>query len=443
MNNKIEPKKFDKTLSKLINFGTVIVFFGLTILIYWYFFSGKKITKFECFENPLSNSSEGTAYELALSTIFGNNPRLICNIIANPNNNICNVNGQSYVKYNFPVHILKLMDNSILAVFNDGRLYKKDAISNTMWQGPIDNSLPNDTIPLRMITLGKDLTTLLGVGYDNNLYIKRPKTDGSINLTEPWQRVPNNTNIIYVIFDNDSGYLIAIDVNGSLWIKTTSDLTSNYTELITRLDRPILRLYYDNNGYMLVIDTSFDMYQFTELNWKNSPLNIQRGANNSKLQDILYDNDGRMYGLVFNQTSYILQIMKQDMAFYLGNFIPLDQQITNSNTTEFVMSDQDILKSKTGNISDYLQSLTEIDTVDEDPNVAYQKQILQTRADLKSYCANRNSIMKTNYDNYDLLSQVEENTDKIDNLKDIISNLIIYEPDKARIIEKYPIISKK
>jgi hypothetical protein len=270
--------------------------------------------------------------------------------------------------------------------------------------------------------------------------MKQPDSNGYINLTANWRPVPNNTDIIYVIFDNDSGYLISIDINGKLFIKVSSDLTSNNAELINRLDRPVLRLYYDLNGYMLTIDNNFDMYQFADINWKNSSLNLQRGANSSKLQDIMYDNDGRLFGLVFNPNNYMVQIMKQNQAFYLGNFITLDHHINVSNSGEFVMSDQDIILSKTGNINDYLQKINATDAADEDPNIAYQKQIMQTRANLLQFCANRNSTTSSNYDNYDLLASVEQNDNKISQLKSVINNLISYEPDKARIQEKYPII---
>ena len=336
--------------------------------------------------------------------------------------------------------MIKLIDGSILAVFNDGRLYTKDNIFNTMWHGPLNNSLPNDTIPLRMVTLSTDLNTLLGVGYDNKLYMKQPDINGNLNLVASWRVVPNNNNIIYVLFDKETGYLISIDTQGKLFYKQSSDLTSNNIELINRLDRPVLRLYYDLNGYMLAIDDNFEMYQFSELNWQNSPLNTKRGANSSKLQDILYHNDGRLFGLVFNPASYMVQIMKQDQAFYLANFTPLDQSINLENSLEFVMSDQDIILSKTGNIKAYLEAINASDSADSDPNIAYQKQIMETRAKLKQFCATRNSTTSSNYDNYDLLANVEQNDDRIMQLKNIINNLIAYEPDKNRIIEKNPVI---
>lgn len=454
--NKPKTKK-DELLSKLINFSSVILFFAIAIVIYLIFFNKSKIiTNFEAFDvrnqlidysinsnnsdNSNSNNNKDTIYEVSLKNIYGNNPRLICNMLPNLETNICTVNGKSYVIYKFPIHMIKLGDGSILAVFNDGRLYKKDDMANTMWSGPLENSLPNDSIPLRMVTISSDLVTLLGVGYDNKLYMKQPDNNGNINLKAYWKPVPNNTDIIYVIFDNDTGYLISIDITGNLLIKVSSDLTSNNVELINRLKHPILRLYYDLNGYMLAIDTNFDMYQFSDLNWKNSTLNLQRGANNSKLQDIMYDNDGRLFGLVFNPNSYMVQIMKQDQAFYLGNFIPLEQQINFTNSGEFVMSVQDIIRSKTGNINIYLQESEAYNAADEDPNIAYQKQIMQTRANLLQFCKNRYSTTSSNYDNYDLLASIDQNYNKINQLKEIINKIISYEPDKARIQEKYPII---
>jgi hypothetical protein len=464
MNN--EKPKLDKTLSNLINFSSVILFFSIAILIYWYFFSGKKITQFECFDNPsitisssitrtLNNEAKQlgnkSIYERSLSNVFRNFPRLICNLTPTPDSNLCDIDGEKYIKYNLPIHMLKLPDSTILAVFNDGRLYKKDTIQNTMWEGPLPNSLPNDTIPLRMITLTPNLKTLLGIGYDNILYMKtntNETTNLFTNITSPWKRVSENTNIIYCLFDRETARMITITTTGQLQIKSSSDLNSNNIELvIPKLDRRLLRLYYDNNGYMLALDTNFDLYQFTELNWKNSGLNLSRGANSSKLHDILYDNDGKMYGLVFNTSANILQIMKQDTSYYLGNFLPLDigfnsLETSNTNNGSFVLSDKDIINAKVGNIEEFTNQEMLNDIGDDDPNVAYQKMILETRADLKKFCSTRsNSSSNSNIDNYDLLSKVESNEDQIVSLKNIIENLILYEPDKARLIEKYPVIN--
>ena len=209
-------------------------------------------------------------------------------------------------------------------------------------------------------------------------------------------------------------------------------------------NRPILRLYYDLIGYMLAIDNMFDMYQFTELNWKTTPLNLTRGANNSKIQDLLYDNDGKMYGLIFNANSFMVQIMKQTTVFYLGDFISLDDSLNSDNnddtSTQFIMSDLDIIKCKIGSIYDYMTIINDNDTTDDDPNFAYQKQIIENKSKLVNFCANRNNISDNNYDNYDLLANVDKNNDKIKNLKNIINDLLIYEPDNMLIKQNNPII---
>ena len=249
-------------------------------------------------------------------------------------------------------------------------------------------------------------------------------------------------NIIYVLYDNDTNLLVSIDINGKLFIKSTHDITSSNNELVTKLDRPVLRLYYDLNGYMLALDTNFDLYQFSDINWKQSLLNIDRGSNNSKIQDILYDNDGKMFGLIFNPESFMVQIMRQSAIFYLSDFSPLDLQIKDETANEFVMSDQDIIKCKSGSLYDYLNTVALDDTTDDDPNFAYQKQIIQSQADLRKFCANRGSVSdNSHYDNYDLLSNVEQNNDKIANLQSIAKNLLAYEPNRDRIKEKYPIVA--
>ena len=429
--------------------------------------------------------------------------------IINDTSNICRVDDTPFIIYKFPVHIIKLIDDSILAVFNDGRMYQKYSMESTMWQGPILNSMPMGTIPLRMVTLGTDLKTLYGIGYDNILYVKDPKpqvnnmrdstsedsrdaeddensnkfngsgtNSGSssirgdnsysswdskngkgnsaisvntdVNLTGVWKQVPNNSGIIYVLFDNKTNYLMSIDINGKLFTKTTSDITSNNKELVTLLDRPILRLYYDLNGYMLAIDNKFDLYQFTDIDWKTTPLQTERGANPNKLHDILYDNDGKLFGLVFKPDAFMVQIMKQVEVFYLSEFQPLNMILSNSNDLtdggssgangNFVMSYQDIIKAKIGSIFDYISNTNNDDITDDDPNFAYQKQIIETKGKLTEFCASRGSN-KNNIDNYELLANVENNDDKIYKLKNVIKNLMAYEPERMNIQDKYPILN--
>ena len=451
-NSKKDTKSKDKTMQKIVNYGTLILIVIISYLIYKYFIERKYVRirgeGFENFESFVDSqntdiATKNTIYENSIINIYEDNIRLKCSMIPTLSNNViaCTINKELFVPYLFPIHMIKLIDGTILAVFNDGRLYKKDNILSTMWAGPITNSKPNDIIPLRMITLKTDLVTLLAVGYDNILYMKEPDKSGNINLTAEWKQVPNNSKIIYVLFDNDTNFLLSIDITGKLFTKKSLDITTSNSELSTLLDRPILRLYYDLNGYMLAIDSNFDLYQFSELSWKTTPLNITRGANNSKIQDLLYDNDGKMYGLIFNPDAYMVQIMKQSSIFYLADFVELNLQITESDSSNFVMSDQDIISCKVGSLYDYLAIANANDVNDDDPNFAYHKQLIQNTQDLRQFCANKNIVTGDNtYDNYDTLANIDKNDTKITKLKNIINNLLSYEPDNIRIKEKYPII---
>ena len=439
----------DKMKQTLLNFGVVVVFVIIAVLIYKYFITKQNSQlRAEGFTNSVYASSSSslsiqtTIYETSLKKLYGDNTRLICGMLPTLGKNICQINNNPFVIYKFPIHLIKLNDGSILAVFNDGRLYQKDSMKSTMWKGPIDNSMPKNIIPLRMVMVASDLVTLLGIGYDNILYIKSPDANGNINLISPWKQVPNNSNIIYVLYDNDTNLLVSIDINGKLFIKSTHDITSSNNELVTQIHRPVLRLYYDLNGYMLALDTNFDLYQLSDINWKQSLLNIDRGANLSKIQDILYDNDGKMFGLIFNPDSFMVQIMRQSAVFYLSDFLPLDMQIKDETVNSFVMSDQNIIKCKSGSLYDYLNNIAIDDTTDDDPNFAYQKQIIQSQADLRKFCASRGSVSdNSHYDNYDLLTSVEQNDDKIANLQNIAKNLLAYEPNRDRITEQHPIVA--
>ena len=449
-NSKKDNKSKDSTLQKIVNYGSLVFIVFISYIIYIYFIErpyyrlrGESFKNYEHFNNSSTRLNiNNTIYENSIIENFSNNIRLKCSMLPNLSDvpGACTIDGEIFVPYLFPIHIIKLIDGTILAVFNDGRLYTKDNILSTMWAGPIINSKPQDSIPLRMVTLKTDLVTLLAVGYDNILYMKLPKND-SINLTAEWQQVPNNSNIIYVLFDNDTNFLLSIDVNGKLFTKNSFDITTSNQALNTKLDRPILRLFYDLNGYMLALDSKFDLYQFSEMSWKTTPLNITRGANSSKIQDLLYDNDGKMYGLVFNPDAYMIQIMKQTSIFYLADFIELNLQITSKDNSNFVMSDQDIITCKIGSLYDYLAVANANDANDDDPNFAYHKQLIENTQQLREFCANKNSISNNNYDNYDILANVDKNDFKISKLKNIINNLLSYEPNSDVIRENNPIIS--
>jgi len=231
-NNKTQPKK-DNVKNTAINLGVIIVFFIIIYMIYKYFIKGDYDTLrregFYSLKNKFADTSttstsddnnyeeniNKTIYEQSLNNIYGDNKRLMCSILPNINKSstVCKVDDLPYIIYKYPVHMIKLLDDSILAVFNDGRMYTKITMESTLWKGPVTNSMPNDLIPLRMITLSTDLITLLGIGYDNILYVKAPKSDNNgvntdINLSGVWKQVPNNSDIIYVLFDNMTNFFI-------------------------------------------------------------------------------------------------------------------------------------------------------------------------------------------------------------------------------------------
>ena len=117
--------------------------------------------------------------------------------------------------------------------------------------------------------------------------------------------------------------------------------------------------------------------------------------------------------------------------------------LSSKNESNFIMSDQDILKAKIGSLYDYKKYNIDEDNTDDDPNFAYQTQLLESKRDLRQFCANRGSnTQNINYENYELLADVENNNNKISKLKNVIKNLIKYEPEKQQIKEKHTILNK-
>jgi hypothetical protein len=132
-------------------------------------------------------------------------------------------------------------------------------------------------------------------------------------------------------------------------IKETDDITSKFI-VQTRLTMKALRLYFDNNGYMLVLDTSFNIWQMNDRDWRVSTINTKKGANPTKVNDILYDNDGKLYGLVFPLTGTKLAVMKQTTYYYLSLFLPYitSSDAVTTDTINYVLNDNTVIKAKTG-----------------------------------------------------------------------------------------------
>ena len=293
---------------------------------------------------------------------------------------LCMVEGKPMVKYLFPVHMLKMPDTSILAVFNDGRIYMKNDILDNMWKGPIKNSIPFDSVPLRMITISYRDNSLLGIGHDNNLYAKQANSIGGIDINAEWVLVPNNQNIIFCMVDRETKKLICIDVNGSIFIKETIDITSSLAPVSDVLT-PVLKLFYDENGYMLALDTKFNLVQFKTRDWKSSSLNYDKGVNKTRVFDVMYDNDAKFYGLVFVPGAGILEIMKQQQIYFMSDFIPLEFHTESSlHTTNFAMNDMNVILYKTGvNMVEDNNDYGTEHSRDEDLNYAYMKSMMDDK----------------------------------------------------------------
>jgi hypothetical protein len=137
----------------------------------------------------------------------------------------------------------------------------------------------------------------------------------------------------------------------------------------------------------------------------------------------------------------MVQMMKQSTVFYLGDFTPLDIKVNPETNDDFVMSDMDIVQAKNGSIKAYTSKLSKDDEKDDDPNYAYQKQLLDNKAKLRQFCSQRSSAFGAgSYENYDLLGNIDDNKDKITQLKNVVNSLLKYEPQKDNIIQKYPIL---
>ena len=191
-------------------------------------------------------------------------------------------------------------------------------------------------------------------------------------------------------------------------------------------------------GYMLAIDNQFQLYQFKDKNWKTSSLNLERGSNQSKLHDIIYYNDGKLLGLILDEENKMLISSKQSDIYYLSPFTPLSNLTQENKNQNFMLTDSDVIQAKIGYINALLLSDND-DTKDDDASYAYSKQSLETQNKLRNFCKSRyDTISASHEENYELLSNVEKNNSRISQLKEVLDNIIKYDPEKQKIQESYP-----
>lgn len=396
------------------------------------------------FEYSNFNNFEDTIFEESLRNEFDkNNSNIVCNVLPTLKKEDCkDMNGLDIQINIFPVHILEVDPKLILAVFNNGYIYKKNKLDDKYWSGPLENSLPNNTIPLRMISMDSNLK-LLGVGYDNNLY-RKVKDSKDLNVESQWELVPMADDLIYVLYETklkEEGYnpdeskikddlLIGINKIGLLTKIKYNDLGSRTFEPLVNDDFKVLKIYFEKNGYMIAIGTDFNLYRKNTKNWEEAEFNIFN-KNESKLLDVVYDSDAKMFGLVFMERMNVVEMMKQKMIHYLSSFTPLE--MLPKKRSDIKMNFNDRLKAKTGvdkliyklvddygyNNVDEVKSRLEIDDIGK----------------LRTLCKNRGFLTNKKYQNFDILNKIQSQNKKIDNMNSIISEMFKQDINRNKMQE--------
>lgn len=376
-----------------------------------------------------------TIVEKSIKNTFAETPLMACNYIPTLTSKQCTVNGTPIVKYKFPVHLMKLTNGKTIALFNDGRLYIKDRLLDKMWQGPLLNSFPDRSVPLRFITLNPAGDRLVGIGYDNRAYIKKSNANAEVALETEWDPYLNLEDIIFLMYEyNESSggnNIIVINTDGDM-LKSAEYDTTNLTKF-GALNTPILKLICDPEGYMMAIDSNFNLRAFDKKDWQTSGLSDGFRMNPNKVSDVLYDKDQLMFGLVFISKTGLIEVMKQEDSHLMAPFVPLELNKYIDSNLDKRLTERTIIKSKLGIYPG--QGLLEEDTLDDDVNMAYQRQLLTDKKRLRDFCAARSVKTDVNYKDYDVIRTIDENKLKIDRLNKVITDLISFDPEQKAIKE--------
>lgn len=405
---------------------------------------------FRNYDIALRNTYSDTIYETSVRRVFKDFPAFICNILPTSKEADCIATDRTpYPKNLCAVHIIKLFDGTYFAVFNDGQIYYKDTITDSFWSGPLNKSMPEDTYPLRMISLTSD-GSLLGVAYNNNLYKKPAPVAGNASskgykqYEAPWTLIPNCSNIIYVMYNSapagGTDTIIGINTTGGLVRKNYASIATEPFTAITNDPFPVLKVFFDKNNYMLGIGTDFKLYKKMGIDWTSTQFDVIAGGNPIPINDVIYDNDGILFGLVALPAMTVFELQKQQQAYYLSAFMPTEfntlNEKTKALTKTYVLNDLDIIQFKTGaNLSKLVgvadPLLLEGNSIDVVDNLLQ----FESQGKLRSFCAKKGYMSKSEYQNYDLLNQITAQTGKISKLNEVLNELIKQDPDKAKIQE--------
>ena len=400
----------------------------------------------------------------------------------------------------FPVHIIINHKGNYLGLFNDGLIRKKDSINNDFWNNPLDNSVANQTksnfgsndqiVPMRMIGFDGS-NNLIGVGFDNKLYIKNDPSDADsdsntnimmkkdktyenrwIQRSEPFI----NKDIIYILYkqnnqnitidiNNSKDIALVIDTNGDLFYfsyNNSEDMTLN--PITTNLS--LIKIYFDQYGYLLGISSDLKLYRSRKQIYfdntyedpKNKDLSEigndiipneilfdEDKPNPTPVLDIIYDYDSRLFGLGIFPARKRTILMKQKYECsncFFSTAFGFSHEVNNfySKKDDIKLSKEDILKLKSG----YDIGITQIKKYPElnDINAAYQKSSLNARKTLRKYCQKyNNNNRNSNTQSFEMISRIEEQEKKIDELNKSIAQMIQFDPDKKKIQEDIGIYS--
>ena len=407
--------------------------------------------------------------------------------------------GEDYSKNKliFPVHIIVNFKGNYLGLFNDGLIRKKDSMSNDFWNNPLNNSVANQPtsnfgsndqiVPMRMIGFDGG-NNLIGVGFDNKLYIKNDPSDLDnsnnaaimmkkdktyenrwIQRSEPYI----NKDIIYILYkqnnqnitidvNNNKDIALVIDTNGDLFYFSYNNSEETILNPITT-NLSLIKIYFDQYGYLLGISNEFKLYRskkkiyfdttYEDSNDKdltketdndiipNEILFDETKFNPTLLLDVIYDYDSRLFGLGIFPARKRTILMKQkyecDNCFFstvFGFSHEVNNFYSNVEENNIKLSKEDLLKLKSG----YDIGITQVKKYPEltDINSAFHKSSLNARKTLRKYCKKYNNNEKnSNTQNFEMISRIEEQEKKIDELNNSIAQMIQFDPDKKKIQE--------
>lgn len=379
-----------------------------------------------------------TAYESAIRQTFSSYPALICNILPTAKSNTCMRDGVLITKYKYPVHVQRLINGRHIAVFNDGRLYMKARLIDTMWQGPLKNSRPKRTVPLRMVTTTPEGDRLVGVGFDGQAYIKPADDTVDVNIEDEWQPLDGLRDIIYLMYHYDeatnTNRFLVIDINGRIQITRTSESDSGL-QTFGVLREPILKMCMGADGYMMAIDTQLRLRTFDSKAWYNSQLSTKFPPSQQHVLDVIYDNDQLLFGLVVLPKVSQVEVMKQEEAHITAPFVPLELNRYLDSSLDPRLTERTIINTKVGSSVAAAGTLAaDVDEqLDNDVNMAYQRQMLADKVRLRQFCAKRGFGTKADNKNFELMREIDQNNEKIEQLNRAIVDLVSFDADKRQI----------